>query len=363
MIGALTDLRDRVFGRGRHSVTLPPMDGALRPNTALEEAAVLVEIPAPSALTAEGESLWFASGARLCTLGSAGLAVAETFAAPVTAFARAPDGRRAVATADGGLHLPPDLFPDLPPDLQPAPDALPAAARRCITGLAFDPSGALLVTVGSAGNPAAGWQKDLLEHGCSGSLWRLSPAGAAQHLAQGLAWPEAPLAEPDGSILFAESSAARVLRRRPDGRLQPVIAHLPGYPAGIARLGEGYALCLKAPRNQLIEFLLREPDFCARMIRDIPPAHWIAPSLTPPQSFLEPLQGGALKQLGMMKPWAPSRSSGLVIELDAGFTPLRSHHSRADGRRHGTLSCAPFRGGLAVAAAGGNCILNLGTAP
>jgi len=231
--------------------------------------------------------------------------------------------------------------------------------RQCITGLAFDADGGCFLTVGSTHNPANAWQKDLLERRASGSLWHVSAAGDARRVADGLAWPQSPLVEPEGSVLLSETSASRVLRIAPSGQRDVALTNLPGYPAGLARTRQGYALCIQAPRSQLIEFILREPEFCAQMIREIAPHLWIAPALYPAQSFQEPLQGGALKQLGIMKPWAPTRSYGLVIELDEHFLPLRSHHSRANGTRHGTVSCAVVDGQLAVASIGAGCVLTL----
>jgi len=399
----LTNLRDRFFGRGAYSITVPPMDGVLRPNEWLEAAPVLAELPAPDQLHADAAgTLWLASGASLVRLqgssakperqagaavwdglqganrshsrrygedlqhsrppetadarGAVGFAelpqgtssvVVQSFAADITAFARAADGRQGVATLDGALHLP-----------VPVRNLPQGMLRQCITGLAFDPDGGCFLTVGSTHNPANAWQQDLLERRTSGSLWHVSAAGDARMVADGLAWPQSPLADAHG-VLLSESSASRVLRIAPSGQRDVMLTNLPGYPAGLARTSQGYALCIKAPRGQLIEFILREPEFCAQMIREIAPPLWIAPALYPAQSFQEPLQGGALKQLGIMKPWAPTRSYGLVIELDEQFLPLRSHHSRANGTRHGTVSCAVVDGQLAVASIGAGCVLAL----
>ena len=42
--------------------------------------------------------------------------------------------------------------------------------------------------------------------------------------------------------------------------------------------------------------------------------------------------------MGIHKPWAPSRSYGLVVRLDAAMRPVASFHSRANGHRHGVTS-------------------------
>jgi len=342
----LENLRDRFFGRGAYSITVPPMDGVLRPNERLEAAPVLAQCPAPNHLQAQDGALWLASGASIVRVENGSSTVEASFPAPITAFARTAHGRQGVATLDGALHLPePVRSQEMP--------------RQCMTGIAFDSAGGCFLTVGSSHNPANAWQKDLLERRASGSLWYVSAAGDARRLAGDLAWPQSPLAQADGSVLLSECSGSRVLRVTASGQREVVLQNLPGYPAGIARTHQGYALCIQAPRSQLMEFILREPEFCAQMIREIAPRFWIAPALAAAQSFQEPLQGGALKQLGIMKPWAPSRSYGLVIELDPHFLPLRSHHSRANGTRHGTVSCAVLDNQLAVASVGAGCVLTL----
>ncbi len=67
------------------------------------------------------------------------------------------------------------------------------------------------------------------------------------------------------------------------------------------------------------------------------------------RSFLEPLQSGGVKTMGIHKPWSPSRSYGLVVRLDDELQPVASFHSRANGRRHGITS-AIEAGGQVLAA-------------
>jgi hypothetical protein len=75
------------------------------------------------------------------------------------------------------------------------------------------------------------------------------------------------------------------------------------------------------------------------MIREIDADYWVAPCLRSGATPLEPTQQGGVKQLGVLKPWSPSRSYGLVARLDPAFRPIASLHSRANGRRHGVTSC------------------------
>ena len=87
-------------------------------------------------------------------------------------------------------------------------------------------------------------------------------------------------------------------------------------------------------RDPLIEFLKTERGFVEAMKRTIAPRHWIAPRVTPEFSHDFPIELGATRLFGEIKPWAPSFSYGLVLELDGALMPVGSAHSRANGRRH-----------------------------
>jgi hypothetical protein len=154
-------------------------------------------------------------------------------------------------------------------------------------------------------------------------------------------------------VVCAEAWRHRLVRLAPDAPAPQVLcSDLPGYPGRIAPAPGGWWLALFAPRSQLVEFVLREPAYRGRMLAKVPQAYWIAPKLRSASSFYEPLQGGAVKQLGQLKPWAPTLSAGLCAALDPTFQPRSSLHSRADGRTHGVTSVASWRDHLYVAARG-----------
>jgi hypothetical protein len=114
-----------------------------------------------------------------------------------------------------------------------------------------------------------------------------------------------------------------------------------------------------APRSPLIEFVLREPKYRRAMMAEVAPENWIAPALQSGLSFHEPMQGGALKQMGILKPWAPTRSYGLVVEVNENFVPIRSLHSRAGGRRHGITSAVESGGCLWLTSKGGDEVVTI----
>jgi len=356
VIGAVRQAIDRFRGTGSAALTLPPMDGALRPNQALEEATVVLAAPGADNLARDGERIFFSSANRLMELDltrpeqptllaefGANIACltvdgAGTIAVGLddgTVCLRAPDGRETLATAVG-------------------------PAFSCPTALLFG-EGALYVCHGSSKYPPSVWKRDLMERNAGGSLWRLDPGGGApQCLAVGLAFPQGLVLGPAGELVFAESWRHRLVSvPAAGGAVSALLDHLPAYPARLAQAGDGYWLAAFAPRNRLIEFVLSERSFCARMIENIEPEYWIAPDLSPDRSFLQPLQGGAIKRLGILKPWAPSLSYGLLVRLNAAFEPVASYHSRADGRRHGVTSCVDIDGRVLVACKGAGEIVSV----
>ena len=134
---------------------------------------------------------------------------------------------------------------------------------------------------------------------------------------------------------------------------------LPGYPARIAASPDGYWLTLFAPRGQLMEFVLREDEYRRAMMATIDPEFWMAPALSAGRSFLEPLQLGAIRTMGALKAWAPTRSYGLLVRLDSHFRPSGGAHSRANGDRHGVTSCLQWGDRVIAASKGGNLVLSI----
>jgi hypothetical protein len=338
---------DRFVGRGDAAITVPPMDGALRPNQILEEARVAAEARAPDNVILHHGEILFSSGRDLRKLETG--AVVRSFDRPIACVAAAADGRLAIGLTGAEVVV-------VEPDGTVTP--LPAAQTSCATALAFL-GDSLVICRGSAQYAADQWKRDLMESGTARQGSGSTRDGAARLIADQLRWPFGVL--PVGErIVVSESWAHRLVLLDPRGsvRPEPVLLDLPGYPARLAPASDGAAwLSVFAPRSQLIEFVLREDGYRRRMVSEIDPDYWIAPSLANGRSFLEPIQGGALKQMGVLKPWAPSRSYGLVIKLNDDFEPTLSLHSRADGSRHGTTSVLEHSETLFVASKGGDVIL------
>jgi hypothetical protein len=338
--------------RGK-AVTIPPMDGALKPNTALDDAPVVLEVAAPDNLCSDGERLIFSSGDKVFALQSDKVEEIQSFDAPVTALAVSSAGDIAIGLDNGELGLMPRSG---------SPRELPATANlACPTALAFDGTGALYVAQGSARHRPSDWAVDLMNKNAFGSVWRLDLAGSgsAKLVVQELAFPNGLLVDRD-TVIVAEAWQHRVVRVSANGARKPILEKLPGYPARLSPAGDGGVwLALFAPRNRLIEFTLMEDTYRAEMMRDVPREYWIAPALASGASFLEPLQCGGVRTMGIHKPWSPSRSYGLVVKLDGSLRPVASFHSRANGHRHGVTSVAEVGGRVFAASKGGDAILEI----
>jgi hypothetical protein len=337
----------RWLGRGDASITTPPMDGAFRPNDLLDAAPSVLEAPAPDDLAVTGLGLVVSCGRLLLRVDTSGDAPAASFDADISALAGLPDGGAAVALVDGRIVFAGGRH-----------GGKTIAARtdvRCITALAGAADGALLVANGSATHGPTDWKRDLMDKGASGSVWRLEPAsGAWTQIAARLAYPNGLLDDGD-SIVVSESWRCALTRISPGagGRGARVLEDLPAYPSRLSRdSGEAVWLALFAPRSQLVELVLSEDGYRRRMIDEIDADYWVAPCLRSGRSPLEPTQQGGVKQLGVMKPWSPSRSYGLIARLDGAFRPIASLHSRTNGRRHGVTSCLASGGRLYFTAKG-----------
>jgi hypothetical protein len=334
--------------------TVPSMDGALKPNQTLQAAAELLTLDAPDNLMRGYDSVLVTSGPRLLSFVPGESAVQELrrFPSKVTAAAMAPDGTIAVGLQTGSVLI---LGADKATDRSIT--GFGTQAQLCPTALGVARNGDFLVTFGSTRNGPDDWRRDLMEGGATGSVWRLSPRdGSVSCLASGLAWPAGVIEDAKRGVVVAEAWKHRLVAVGKATKPFVILDDLPCYPGRIAVMAGGYALSLFAPRLPMVEFILREPAFKARMMAEIAERYWMAPSLSSGHDFKEPLLGGAVKQLGILKPWAPTRSYGLVVRTDADFQPVESYHSRGDGTRHGITSAIEFGGALLFSSSGGNMI-------
>ncbi len=207
------------------------------------------------------------------------------------------------------------------------------------------------------------YARDLLSHGKSGRICRLTPDGNGdRELVAGLRYPFGAY-EVANELWFSESWNHRVAKIERNGampHISSVIDRLPAYPSRMSpAVGGGMWLTCFTARRRLVEFVLREDRYRRMMMQEVDPRFWVAPMLSSGQSFLEPLQGGNVKTLGISKPWAPPRSYGLVVRLGPDGLPKYSLHSRADGHHHGIVSAVEANGYLYLLSKGAGLLLRV----
>ncbi|MES2533555.1 MAG: strictosidine synthase [Pseudomonadota bacterium] len=361
MFDALRHFSDRLLGRGSAAITVPVMDGALKPNRALDEAQLVAQLPDIDDLATDGQSLFVTAGALLYRLDGAQLVELRRFDGEITALAAYPGGPLAVAVAGrsivvGSVHG--GTWTE-----RASLRTSGAAPLHGVNALHFETADALLYTEGSAHHAPADWCRDLMEKGRTGrvSRWRIGGVGstggdATELLAQGLHHALGVLSL-EGQVLYSESWRHRVGRV---ANAAPMLADLPGYPSRMASSQTGgFWLTCFACRTQLVEFVLREDAYRTRMLATVDPRYWVAPALRSGTSYLEPLQGAGVKQMGVLKPWAPPRSYGLVVHVDARGRITQSLHSQVDGQHHGITAVAEIGDALFVASKGSGRLLRI----
>lgn len=356
----LSSFVDRVRGQGEAAITVPVLDGPLMPNRALDERTVPVfRAAGVDNLVCHGGNLLFSVGAELRQMAPGGaMELVQAYGGEITALA-AGAGGTAVAVegrgivVHGGAHSRTTIDDLNRWGLQ--------GLLKCVTAMAWLDRDTLAVAVGSSTRAPHEWRRDLLEGGRTGSVLRIDlNAVKGTVLARDLAWPSGAAASADGGVYVSETWRHRVLAIRPGGGIAVVQEDLPAYPHRIAPAGNGgYWLTFLSIRNQLVEFILREPEYRRRMMAEVPEAYWMAPALASGLSFKEPMQQNQLRQMGIMKPWAPTRSYGLVVRCDGDMRPAESFHSRSDGRMHGVTAACDLDGELYVCAKGAGAIVRV----
>ena len=357
MMSSIVAWKDRLLGRGDAAITVPVLDGALKSNNLLEDAVVFATLEAAQDLASDGQRLFVADGQRvLCYAGDTPQEV-QRFDQPVTALACLPGGGIAVALAGREVRIVGGPFDGR------RWASVGSAAFNAVNAISASADGRLLVTDGSVAQPTDQWKHDLMNLGRSGRVIELTLAdGTAREIATGLAHAFGACVA-GGAVWASESWRHRVMAFSPGQRPQAVTDSLPGYPSRLSpATGGGYWVTCFTLRTQLVEFVLREHAFRKRMIEEIEPQYWIAPALNSGNTFLEPMQGAQLKTMGVVKPWAPPRSYGLVIRLNEQGQVRYSLHSRFDGKHHGVTAAVECGDYLYVLAKGCGRILRLSVA-
>lgn len=345
---------DWLKGSGKHSISVPVMDGALKPNDALDAADELHRGVEPDNLAVSGRAVHFSIGHKILSLdpeNSGRATPVGELSAEVTCLA-AVDDQLAVGLETGEVRILGGRFDGAVINrVGDRPTKAPVA-------LHFENGHSLLLALGSQIHSPAGWKRDLMEGNACGSVWRIDLAsGESRLLCDRMAFPYGIAITLGGAILVAESWKHRIVDIS-RGAPRVVVDDLPFYPARLATTSTGDVLvCGFAPRRQLVEFVLREREFLRRMMSEIPEQHWMAPALGSGTDYWEPLQQGQIRHHGVLKRWSPTKSYGLVATMDPSGRFLSSSHCRAGGARHGITSAIESGSRIVMTSKGGGVVL------
>jgi hypothetical protein len=327
------------------------LEGVLGPNDRLEQAEG-IRVAQPDALCVS------ATGTLLC--GSAGRILAlhrwgdapEVWAdigRPVSAIAASPGGLVAVGMEGGRLAV-------LDAQARPLQGwSLPADVRS-VSDCVFASDAELLVVDSGYGSEEPFMSLAPWDDAARGRLLSIRRDGEPRVLASGLHCPLGVCLDADGAPVVSLFERACLI----DGSGRVRQSGYPGYLGRIRRTAGGFVLACLSRRDPLIEFLKTEPAFVAEMKANIAPRHWIAPRATPEFNHDFPIELGATRLFGEVKPWAPSFSYGLVVALDERLMPVASAHSRANGTRHAISDVAVWSGDLIAVSKASGELLNLG---
>lgn len=327
------------------------LEGVLGPNRRLDEAAGL-SVRAPNALCVGDGRLLFSSGATVQVLEKwdRPASLWRGYERQVTALCHGADGRIAAGLEGGALIVCDAMGVE-------ADGWSSSIALKSIVDCMFLPNGKLVVVDnGYSGQQnylsAAPWD----ESG-AGQVIEMTRGGETRVLARNLRCPMGLALGRDSELIVTEMEGARIVNLN-GGVLR---TGFPGYLGRLHQTSNGYLLACLGRRDPLIEFLKSERDFVAEMKASIAPELWIGPRANAEFSHDFPIELGATRLFGEIKPWAPSFSYGLVIELDNALTPIGSAHSRADGQRHFVTDAVEWNGEVIAASGASNELLNLGT--
>lgn len=325
------------------------LEGVLGPNGKLDEADGLrIEAPDAIAVAADGRLL-FSSGNRVMALQSwddnpAPLAVLDT---TVTALCCSTSGLVAVGLLGGRVIVLDGSGKQV--DGWTLPDGFAASIVDCAF---FSDDELLLVDCGYETDAEllarASWDDE-----GNGQLIALRRSGQMRVLMSGLHCPMGVCLDASDQIFVSLLERASIV----DAKGEIVQSGYPGYPGRVRRTSTGYALACLSRRDPLIEFLKTETAFVAEMKARIAPRHWIAPRTNPEFSHDFPIELGATRLFGEVKPWAPSFSYGLLIKTDDRLMPTGSSQSRANGQRHAICDVVEWNDALiAVSKASGELL-------
>lgn len=152
-------------------------------------------------------------------------------------------------------------------------------------------------------------------------------------LADGLAFPESPIASEDGSVVVSEMAAGRITRVRPDG-VTEIVAHTGGGPNGVGRLPDGrLVVCQNGGSRFGLGPWPYDFEGCAQLFRPVgPPDEPVTPALQIVDSDggVSTLTTQYRTRSGQKLPLV--RPSDICVDDDGGFYMTDGGTTRARNR-------------------------------
>ncbi|MGI5184494.1 SMP-30/gluconolactonase/LRE family protein [Dactylosporangium sp. CA-152071] len=213
---------------------------------------------------------------RLLRLGPAGsrMVVADTGGRPL-GVQPCPDGSVLVCDHDRGL-----LRVTADGTVEVLVDTVDGAPLTFASNVVQGADGTIWFTTSTTRWDLEHHLGDMFEHTCTGRLIRRDPDGTVTTLLHDLKFANGLVLVPDGSLLFAETAGYRIRRHCPDGRVEPFVENLPGFPDNMSLGSDGLLwVAIAAPRNPLLDRLLPLPGLLRLLAWNLPAA--LRPKATP----------------------------------------------------------------------------------
>ena len=360
----LKEIVERIFFPNREVEFIPVLDGAFSANQRLDEARILgSEIIRPDDMVyGEDGALYLSSEQKIyrCTgINFESRDLLVELPGLAGGLAQMQNGHLLACVSGHGLFQ-----ISTSGDIMRKIESVSGKSLSCLTSVTIANDGTVYATDGSSGNLPEDWLPDLMQNRCpTGRLIAFnSDLSDATVCIDQLNWPAGVvLSQDETEVWISESWSHRLTAySRNNKTLRTIRKNFAGYPGRIIRLQSGdFWITFFAVRTQLTEFVIREREFCEKMMKPVPRDLWIGPSLDGKFNYREPTQIGRIKKLGIQKPWAPPRSYGLVARLDSSGEVIESLHSRVGGHIHGVTSVCAVREALLALAKGRNFLVEL----
>jgi hypothetical protein len=186
MTFAFTRILDAALGRGESAITIPALDGALRPNRRLDEASNRIPISRPSGIIAGPEGVLVSAGDEIRRLDAPGAwTLVHKAKSAISCLGRAAGGI-AVGLENGTIEVIGGRFDGATFD--------PTAEARCPTAIEGTEDG-LYVCHGSSSSSPSNWQRVSWNAMPQDPVWLLDPASEAA-IGSSTAWLSPPASSP-----------------------------------------------------------------------------------------------------------------------------------------------------------------------